>query len=72
MPWEWAGSGSGCACMESAKGGINMIEAYTAGALLTCAMIYSSNRATEMPWLYLAASSILWPLWWAGFGIDSY
>ena len=49
-----------------------MIETYTAGALLTCAMIYSSNRATEMPWLYLAASSILWPLWWAGFGVDTY
>lgn len=49
-----------------------MIEIYTAGALLTCAMIYSSNRATEMPWLYLAASSILWPLWWAGFGVDTY
>ena len=50
----------------------DMIETYTAGALLTCAIIYSSNRATEMPWLYLAASSVLWPLWWAGFGIDTY
>jgi len=49
-----------------------MIEIYTAGALITCAMIYSSNRTTGMPWLYLAAATALWPLWWLGFGVDSY
>lgn len=46
--------------------------AYTAGALLTAAMIHNANRASGTPWLYTVSAAALWPLWWLGFGVDTY
>jgi hypothetical protein len=37
---------------------------YTAGALLTAAMIYNANKTSGTPWLYTVAAAVLWPIGW--------
>lgn len=49
-----------------------MAAIYTAGALLTAAMIYNANKTSGTPWPYTVTAAIFWPLWWLGFGIDHY
>jgi len=51
---------------------MTLVTIYTAGALLTAAMIYNANKTSGTPWLYTVAAAVLWPIWWLGFGVDTY